>query len=70
MSPPTATVTTSELDSQKPLILTKGTNGTSTNGSSVTAYKVDEEISLENYQGDYRFAPIEEAEVSRAMIKR
>ena len=25
---------------------------------------------LENYDGDYRFAPIEEAQVSRAMIKR
>lgn len=25
---------------------------------------------LENYEGKYRFAPIEEAEVSRAMIKR
>lgn len=24
----------------------------------------------ENYEGNYRFAPIEEAEVSRAMIKR
>jgi thiamine thiazole synthase len=24
----------------------------------------------ENYEGQYRFAPIEEAEVSRAMIKR
>lgn len=24
----------------------------------------------ENYDGDYRFAPIEEAQVSRAMIKR
>lgn len=24
----------------------------------------------ENYEGEYRFAPIEEAEVSRAMIKR
>jgi thiamine thiazole synthase len=24
----------------------------------------------ENYNGSYRFAPIEEAEVSRAMIKR
>lgn len=24
----------------------------------------------EDYQGNYRFAPIEEAEVSRAMIKR
>lgn len=25
---------------------------------------------LEDYQGGYRFAPIEEAQVSRAMIKR
>jgi hypothetical protein len=24
----------------------------------------------ENYEGDYRFAPIEEAQVARAMIKR
>lgn len=24
----------------------------------------------ENYEGEYRFAPIEEAEVSRAMIRR
>ena len=24
----------------------------------------------ENYDGDYQFAPIEEAQVSRAMIKR
>lgn len=32
-------------------------------------FKTEYEVS-ENYDGDYRFAPIEEAEVSRAMIKR
>ena len=37
-------------------------NGLANNG---THYEVSE-----NYDGDYRFAPIEEAQVSRAMIKR
>ena len=35
------------------------------NGSNGAKYDV-----LEDYQGNYKFAPIEEAQVSRAMIKR
>lgn len=42
------------------------TNGTS-NGTHVDKNEYDV---LENYEGKYRFAPIEEAQVSRAMIKR
>jgi len=42
------------------------TNGNGTlKGLSTTEFDV-----LENYEGQYRFAPIEEAQVSRAMIKR
>ncbi|KAL0565876.1 thiamine metabolism-related protein [Marasmius crinis-equi] len=37
------------------------------NGSNVTGTKHD---TSEDYQGNYKFAPIEEAQVSRAMIKR
>lgn len=37
------------------------------NGSNGTSY---EDKVLEDYNGNYKFAPIEEAEVSRAMIKR
>ena len=41
-------------------------NGGLKNGNGVSyADKV-----LEDYEGNYRFAPIEEADVSRAMIKR
>lgn len=43
------------------------TPNNSTNGSSNGSVKYD---TLEDYNGQYRFAPIEEAEVSRAMIKR
>ena len=41
----------------------KKTNGAA-NGTSY------EDKVLEDYQGNYKFAPIEEAEVSRAMISR
>lgn len=47
---------------QEPSVLQAKRNGLSNNG---TQYEVSE-----NYDGDYRFAPIEEAQVSRAMIKR
>ncbi|KIP06210.1 hypothetical protein PHLGIDRAFT_468135 [Phlebiopsis gigantea 11061_1 CR5-6] len=47
---------------QEPSVLQAKKNGLSGNG---THYEVSE-----NYDGDYRFAPIEEAQVSRAMIKR
>ena len=46
---------------ESPLLQAKR-NAASTNG---TNYDVSE-----NYDGDYRFATIEEAQVSRAMIKR
>lgn len=32
--------------------------------------KANADVVLENYEGNYKFAPISEAEVSRAMIKR
>ena len=51
-----------ELDNSSVLQAKK--NGPYTNGNG-THYEV-----AENYDGDYRFAPIEEAQVSRAMIKR
>lgn len=46
---------------ESPILLAKK-NGLSNNG---TQFEVKED-----YDGDYRFAPIEEAQVSRAMIKR
>ncbi len=48
---------------EAPLLLNKATlkDGPAANGT----YDVKED-----YNGDYRFAPIEEAQVSRAMIKR
>lgn len=46
----------------EPSVLQVKKNGFSSNGAH---YEVSE-----NYDGDYRFAPIEEAQVSRAMIKR
>lgn len=64
MAPPVATESTytpsvSDLKSQL--------NGskTETNGVKPNAKQI-----LEDWSGNYRFAPIEEAEVSRAMIKR
>ena len=49
-------------------ILRKKTNGhtNGVNGSLTT--KADD--ALEDYSGNYKFAPIEEAQVARAMIKR
>lgn len=67
MSPPVATATASEFKSQEPIFLTKKINGSYTNGNG--AVKADVDV-LEDYNGNYKFAPIEEAEVSRAMIKR
>jgi cysteine-dependent adenosine diphosphate thiazole synthase len=49
-------------ETQESSVLQAKKNGLSQNG---TQYEVSE-----NYDGDYRFAPIEEAQVSRAMIKR
>lgn len=49
---------------ETPSILQAKKNGVNPNGNG-TQYDV-----AENYDGDYRFAPIEEAQVSRAMIKR
>ncbi|KAH7922945.1 Thi4-domain-containing protein [Leucogyrophana mollusca] len=60
MSPPAATLTQPYDDS--PILLAKK-NGTAIDKS--TTYDV-----CEDYEGNYRFAPIEEAQVSRAMIKR
>lgn len=36
----------------------------------VTSKPTEKYDVLEDYEGEYRFAPIEEAQVSRAMIKR
>ncbi|KDQ62341.1 hypothetical protein JAAARDRAFT_170661 [Jaapia argillacea MUCL 33604] len=60
MTPPVATFS-SPLD-ESPLLQAKK-NGAQGNG------KVTYDV-LEDYDGGYRFAPIEEAQVSRAMIKR
>ncbi|KAL6304342.1 Thi4-domain-containing protein [Sparassis latifolia] len=57
MAPPAATLSQ---PGDQPIFLAKK-NGTSID----KAYDV-----LEDYEGNYRFAPIEEAQVSRAMIKR
>ena len=58
MAPPVALAP----EIQESSVLQTKKNGFATNG---TQYEVSE-----NYDGDYRFAPIEEAQVSRAMIKR
>ena len=67
MSPPVATASASELRTEEPIYFTKKTNGVNGNGVLKTDAAIDV---LEDYNGNYRFAPIEEAEVSRAMIKR
>ncbi len=58
MAPSVADIPEAE---QSPILLMKRNVIPATNGT----YDVSE-----NYEGDYRFAPIEEAQVSRAMIKR
>ncbi|KAI0320520.1 Thi4-domain-containing protein [Amylostereum chailletii] len=63
MSPPVATDTTVNIESMSPLFELK--NGVANGKGTFTEADVSE-----NYDGDYRFAPIEEAQVSRAMIKR
>ena len=60
MAPSVAQLTPETQES--PILLAKK-NGLSTPANGT--YDVNE-----NYDGDYRFAPIEEAQVSRAMIKR
>ncbi|KAH7905307.1 Thi4 family-domain-containing protein [Hygrophoropsis aurantiaca] len=60
MSPPAATL--ARPYDESPILLAKK-NGTTPNES--TTYDV-----CEDYEGNYRFAPIEEAQVSRAMITR
>ncbi|KAL4251200.1 Thiamine thiazole synthase [Abortiporus biennis] len=62
MSPPVAVSPSTQIE-QAPFMLSKG------NGITTTT-KFDSSEALENYEGNYRFAPIEEAQVSRAMIKR
>ena len=72
MSPPVATGV-SPIDITTPLQMSaklsglKGANGVKNgvNGATEQAQDI-----LEDYNGNYKFAPIEEAEVSRAMIKR
>jgi cysteine-dependent adenosine diphosphate thiazole synthase len=59
-----APIAVSSLVDQDPISLLKqGLNGNSTHTNDNVDVK-------EDYAGDYRFAPIEEAQVSRAMIKR
>lgn len=60
MAPPVAV--SSEIEESPILLLKK--NLAQSNGNDAQ-FEVKE-----NYDGDYRFAPIEEAQVSRAMIKR
>ncbi|KAI0050412.1 Thi4-domain-containing protein [Auriscalpium vulgare] len=61
MAPPVATETYT-LDDTPVSLKERNDNG--------AARVVDDRDVSENYEGDYRFAPIEEAQVSRAMIKR
>ena len=58
MAPPVATVDT--IEQQNPILLAKAANGS----------RADAFHTVEDYNGNYQFAPIEEAQVSRAMIKR
>jgi thiamine thiazole synthase len=62
-----APVAITPLPDQSPLTSLKAqVNGNGLNGRH--SYS-DDEVK-EDYAGDYRFAPVEEAQVSRAMIKR
>lgn len=58
MAPPAATLPNSNTADPFPISLAKKNGDTA-------HYDV-----CEDYDGNYRFAPIEEAQVSRAMIKR
>ncbi|OBZ71220.1 Thiamine thiazole synthase [Grifola frondosa] len=59
--PPVAYIPPAE---EPPMLLSKK------NGINVQENKITSSDVCENYEGSYRFAPIEEAQVSRAMIKR
>ena len=63
MSPPVATDTFVTPDTVEPHFQLKS------NGANGKATYSEADV-LEDYEGNYRFAPIEEAQVSRAMIKR
>jgi cysteine-dependent adenosine diphosphate thiazole synthase len=57
---------TPQVDQTPISLLKQEVNGNGVNGKHLS---VDVDVN-EDYAGDYRFAPIEEAQVSRAMIKR
>lgn len=69
MAPPVATETSTYDDTPSSVLLQKSetqmNGGSKTNGATDYDSEVDE-----NWEGKYRFAPIQEAQVSRAMIKR
>ena len=70
MSPPSATVTLSETQRREPAYLASKMGVLHLNGSDVSVNKTKPDEVVEDYSGKYQFAPIEEADVSRAMIKR
>jgi thiamine thiazole synthase len=69
MSPPIATGV-SPVDITTPVPLSAKLNGVNGLKNSVNGTAQQSQDVLEDYNGNYKFAPIEEAEVSRAMIKR
>lgn len=70
MAPPSATLTMTEPQRPQQSNLASKMNVLHLNGSDTQFDKTDVNGVVEDYTGNYRFAPIEEADVSRAMIKR
>lgn len=73
MAPPVATETSTYDATPSSVLLQK--SEIQMNGGSQKNGALDQEVdendeNLENWEGKYRFAPIQEAQVSRAMIKR
>lgn len=73
MVPPVATGfrTTADLTEALPShSVLNGINGVKEGITPANGTREQQQDVLEDYDGNYKFAPIEEAEVSRAMIKR
>lgn len=65
---PSVAITSPEPE-RAPISLKSGMNGLNGTHADKKPAFADADVN-EDYAGDYRFAPIEEAQVSRAMIKR
>lgn len=69
MTPPVSATSTFNSDEIDPVLLKKANrHANGVNGKVAVDVKADDVV--EDYTGKYKFAPVEESQVARAMIKR